>query len=405
MVAGRNGPRIRKLNELLVLDLVRRKGPVSRPTLAEQLNLEFQTVSTLCNKLMASGMLLEEGFETGRARQARAVVVNPSAAYSLGAEITRSRVNVVLIAFDGTILGRRSCSIKATPEQIVDEIAASAAALTSELSIDWQSIAGFGVSVPGPIDRDKGWILNPPNFEQWHQFPVRNALSTKTGLPVWMENTATSAALGEQWTGRGRDSDNFMFVYMGSGVGAGIVTQGRLLRGATGNAGEIAHMTTDPHGPLCSCGRRGCLVQYASTHGLLHLMQRAYAEQKNLDPQLADPMPTNVNDALAGDPPAWLKEVVDEACAKIGHTVSRVANLFDVETIVYGGPLTDILGDGFTKATEQALEQLPTFGRSLPDVWISEMAGDAGRLGAASLPFHAQYSPWEGAMTVMPPNL
>ncbi len=262
---GTNGPRVKKLNEALVLDLVRRLGPVARPTIASRLGLEFQTVSNICARLIDRGLLLEDGVVDGPHRQSRAVVVNPLAVYSLGVELNREYANAVLISFDGTVHGRRDVLVgDREPADVLDEAADKLGELTHDSGIDDTRIAGIGLSVPGPIDYRSGTILAPINFNAWHGVGVQAELEHRTGRQIWLENTATSAALGEQWTGVGSDTDDFLYIYLGAGVGVGVIAGGRSLHGAYGNAGEFAHLVVDPLGPECPCGQRGCLVQYAT---------------------------------------------------------------------------------------------------------------------------------------------
>lgn len=170
------------------------------------------------------------------------------------------------------------------------------------------------------------------------------------------------------------------------------------MSGAMGNAGEFAHMNADPHGPLCSCGRRGCLLQYATPKGILHLMQRAHAEEKNRNASMQDAYPLDVADVLAPDAPGWMAATVDDALSKVGEAVARLTMFIDPERIIFGGPLTDLFGTSLIDETKRALEQQPSMGRASPLVSISTMGGDAGPIGAASLPFHGLYSPWEGAL-------
>ncbi|MGV0878924.1 ROK family transcriptional regulator [Martelella sp. FLE1502] len=382
------------MNELLVLDLIRRKGPISRPTLAEQLKLEFQTISTISNRLISQGLVLEQGNINGRSRKARALVVNPAAACSLGAEITRSFVRLVAISFDGVILEEREIALSPDPNVVLDAIAREGREIVETLGLSRGRMTGLGVSVPGPIDKAGGRILAPPNFNAWHGVEVRKALAERTGLPVWMENTAISASLGEQWTGRGRDVENFVFVYMGMGVGAGIVVGGQSLAGATGNAGEFAHVVADPHGPLCSCGQRGCLAQYATEGGLLHLMRRSHVEQAHRNATFTDSFPVGLSAIAEPDAPEWLRATVESAVRTATRTILPLAQQFDPEEIIFGGPLTDVLADMLIKAASAAAAKLPLFGRRPPRVLISRAAQAAGPLGAASLPLHAVYSPW-----------
>ncbi|GAB3616157.1 ROK family transcriptional regulator [Okibacterium endophyticum] len=392
VMLGTNGPRVKRHNEALVLSVVRNHGPVARAWIADRLDLEFQTVSVICSRLIERGLLMEKGTVDGLQRQSRALVVNPLAAYSIGVELNRQRATVVLTSFDGNVLGRDQLDVlDRSPEDVLADVARAIPALLDDSNAEPAKLSGVGISVPGPIDKRSGSILEPTNFSDWHHRQVGGELAELTGLPVWIENTATSAALGEQWAAGG--VDNLLYVYLGVGIGIGAITEGRAVHGSQGNAGEFAHMVVDPSGPACSCGQRGCLVQYATPGGLLHLIRRAWLDEMHREPGLDLPMPADAAALIQADAPAWLRAAGDAAFAIVGRTIAQIAVSLDQERIVLGGPTTDLFGQFFLRHTDDALSSIPLFGRQRPEVSIAGATGDAGPIGAASLPFHALYSP------------
>lgn len=391
--SGSNARRAGRRNESLVVDLVRRKGPVSRAGIAERLDLEFQTVSNICARLLAAGVLLEDGVVSKPHRRARALVVNAGAVHAIGAELSRAEASIVLIAFDGVVLGRRRVDVADRPVgNVLDDVASAAKDLVAECGVDRTTLAGVGMSVPGPVDRLDGRILAPPNFRRWEQFPVKAELSRRLDLPVHLENTAISAALGEHWLGSGNDVQDFVYVYVGSGVGLGIVANGQAVHGARGNAGEFGHQVMDPAGPRCTCGQRGCLVQYATPRNIVHRLRQAARDQEHLtgEPQS---LPANATDALAPDAPPWMRAVIDECFAVVGRATAGLARLLDPERLILGGPATELFGEQLLRAITDELGALPALGRTLPDLQLGAAGADAGPLGAASLPLHARFSP------------
>lgn len=391
---GTNGPRVRKLNEALVLDLVRRNGNSARPWIAEQLELEFQTVSNICNRLIASGYLQDGGPVEGLKRQSRGVVVNPRAAFALGVEINRSGANVALVGLDGAIIDSTRLVVAGRPvEEVLGEIVRICRALRDKNIVETERLVGVGISVPGPIDSRAGLILEPANFDAWHGYAIGPELSERLGLPTWVNTTATSAALGAQWAAAGSAHDNFVYVYLGGGVGLGIIANGRPLRGAQGNAGEFAHLVADPNGPICVCGQRGCLVQFATPQALLASLQEAWVEERRRDPARAVAMPSTFEDALRPDAPAWMVASIDNALTVIGRAITRVAVTFDPSAVLFGGPTSELIGAQLIERTREVWEETPTFGRSAPLFLPADQADLAGALGAASLPLHSYFSP------------
>ncbi len=149
------------------------------------------------------------------------------------------------------------------PERDLDAVAADAAALLEEVGVAWSEVEAVGVSVPGPLDRERGAVLAPPNLPGWHDVALRERLAAAFGRPVHLENDANAAALAEWRFGAGRGFDDLVYLTMSTGIGGGLVLGGRLYRGAGGNAGEIGHVCVEPDGETCACGQRGCLEAYA----------------------------------------------------------------------------------------------------------------------------------------------
>lgn len=391
---GTNGPRVRKLNESLVLDLVRRNGNSSRAWIADELDLEFQTVSNICNRLIDSGYLLDGGVVEGLKRQSRGVVVNPRAVYAIGVEINRAGANVAVVGFDGGVVDSVQLIVAGrSVDDVVEDIAAACERLRAALVVDTEKVIGIGISVPGPIDAPTGRILEPANFAAWHGLRIGDLLGGRLGLPAWVNTTATSAALGAQWAAAGSAYDDFVYVYLGGGIGLGVIANGRPLRGVQGNAGEFAHLVSDPSGPLCSCGQRGCLVQFATPQALLSNLQEAWVDERRRDPGRTVPMPTSFEAALSPGAPQWMVDALDSSMRTIARAVTRVATTLDPAAVLFGGPTSNHIGGRLVEHVNSVWRATPTFGRSAPEVVTVADAELSGVIGAASLPLHSRFSP------------
>ncbi|MEK7821528.1 MAG: ROK family protein [Planctomycetota bacterium] len=134
---------------------------------------------------------------------------------------------------------------------------------------DIRQIRGIGVGFPGPLDTERGIVFNPPNLKGWQEVYLRDILEQEMGRPVALENDANAAALGEYWKGAGRGTRSLVCLTLGTGVGGGVVLEGRVWHGAKGIAGEIGHMTLVKNGRRCGCGNRGCLETYGSASGII----------------------------------------------------------------------------------------------------------------------------------------
>jgi len=146
-------------------------------------------------------------------------------------------------------------------------------------------LAGIGIGVPGIIEIETGTVRGSPNLPDWADCPVRTEIERRLGTPVILENDANSAALGEKWQGAARDYDSICMLTLGTGVGGGIVLNGKIWHGMSGMAGELGHVCVDPQGPVCGCGSRGCLEQLASATAIKRMAVEAIATGKA--PELA----------------------------------------------------------------------------------------------------------------------
>jgi len=190
-----------------------------------------------------------------------------------------------------------------------------------------------GVAVPGPLSVREGVVFEPPNLKGWRDVPLRGMLEERLGRPVVLENDANAAAVGEWWCGAGRGSRHLVYVTVSTGVGGGLVLDGRLYRGATDTAGEIGHVLVDPEGPVCSCGRRGHLEGIASGPAIARWVQERIREGR--PSVLATGRPFSAREvaeaAEAGD--ALAREAFERAGRYLGWTVAGLLNLVNPEVV------------------------------------------------------------------------
>ncbi|MCL6547499.1 MAG: ROK family protein [Alicyclobacillus sp.] len=192
--------------------------------------------------------------------------------------------------------------------------------------------AGIGVGAPGPLDPWAGVVIAPPNLPGWDRVPLRAELSRELGADVWIDNDANVAALAEHRFGAGKGFQNVLYITISTGIGAGMVVDGRLYRGQSGSAGEIGHMVVNPQGALCGCGNRGCLEAMASGTA----MARMAAERIGEPITAADV----VRRAAAGDVVA--QGVLEEALEYLGIGISSAVNLLNPGCVVLGGGVSQM---------------------------------------------------------------
>lgn len=238
--------------------------------------------------------------------------------------------NTRLAVADGSDLGHAAAQAAAQartvdlagPHQLVEWVERVIAGLRG---LDPTRVArSIGVASPGPLDPKRGVVINPPNLTGWENVPLTEMLSDALGCPAHLENDANMAALGEFHAGAGRGTTNMVYVTWSSGVGAGLILDGRLFSGSHGTAGEIGHTVLDPDGPLDTCGQRGCVEAFCGGIALERKTGRS-----------ADVL---FADAASGDSDAACH--VEQAAVYMGHALVNLTNLFDPDMIVMGGGVT-----------------------------------------------------------------
>jgi len=257
-----------------------------------------------------------------------------------------------------------------------------------ELGIAKERIQGIGVGAPGFVVPRNGVIAEAVNVG-WRDFPLSAELGVLSGLPVFIDNDANLAALGEVWKGAGAQQDNIIAITLGTGVGAGLIANGHIINGINGTAGEIGHVTVEENGAPCNCGRKGCLETISSATGISRLATEAAAEDPDsgLGKRLADNGAVSSKDvfelAAKGDEQA--NRIVEKATTVLAHVLSNAAILTNPSRIIIGGGVSKA-GEALIGPIKEAFKKaaLP---RTTYDCEIvpAQLGNDAGVYGAAYL--------------------
>ncbi len=249
-------------------------------------------------------------------------------------------------------------------------------------------VGGIGVGLPGPVNPDTGIVDSPPNLPGWQQVPLRDLLAERFPLPVYVNNDANSAALGEWLYGAGRGYTHMVYVTISTGIGAGVVSNGILLTGASGGAAEIGHMCIQAdQGELCACGRQGCFEAYASGKAMVRFAKQRLSQVgagSSLLHSYDQVTPKEIaQTALAGDRVA--EEVLQRVRRYLAVGLANTLTLYDPEILIIGGGLTNLWSQLIAPVLPKMRElTLSTNACRLPVV-TPELADDAGLVGAAAL--------------------
>lgn len=264
---GKNSAYTKQYNRRRLLGLLRQR-PISRAELSRAMGLTRAAISLIADELIAEGVIRESSAQpdfSGPGRTPTMLKICDGAYYAVGVSLRRSGCKVGLEDLAGTLLASQDVLLpQAAPEQRVEIIAGGIRSLLEEAGIPRSRLLGVGVASPGPVDRESGCVLNPPNFPGWEHCPVAAMLEKRLQVPVYLENDACAAAMYNYMENDFSEKENFALLFVDCGIGSGIISGGKVLRSLGGFTPELGHTSIDFRGPKCSCGNRGCLERYAS---------------------------------------------------------------------------------------------------------------------------------------------
>jgi predicted NBD/HSP70 family sugar kinase len=374
---------VRRTNERRVFHLIRQSGPTSRVALVHRLSLSAQSVGAIIRRLLDQGLVEETGSEPQRGvgRNPMGVAIRARGALAFGCNVERDRIDGAWIDLSGAVVTAETVHYPQgeEPQLTIRRIEQLFQRLSSrpELGDDaGVRLAAVGLGLPGPIDRDKERLVNPPNFPHWEGVDPRAHFSDDWALPVYCENSATAAALGEAWQAR-NELTNFLYCHWGIGIGGGLVIDLQTFQGASGNAVELGHVpVVSEDGALCGCGARGCLEAEASVAALVR-QAAAFGVQADPDELLL----------RAADDPR-IGALLERAGRLLAQALLGAANLFDVDAVVLGGGHLLQAERWLVAPVETALRE-NAIRRGIRPIVVrrSDMGELAGAVGAASVVF------------------
>lgn len=345
---------MRELNRSLVLDVLKRSTPLSRAAIAKATALAKPTVSAIVDDLIADGLIHEVGVGTTTTEGGRPPILlefNSLSHFVVGVHLGVRQTTIVVADARGREVGRiQKATTKARPSTAIARLADAIEKVFLDAGTPRKRLAAVGVCVPGMVELSSGEVLLAPNLG-WRNVPLRQKLSELLGVPVFIHNTAQASAVAESIEGAGGGARNLIFLYVGTGIGAGVLTDGHIYHGAAGIAGEIGHCripgATDP----CNCGLVGCLETVASGPAIVRSAAGWLPPPRGGELRAED-----VAEAAAqGDKRAI--EIFLKAGSAIGIATSWMINLFNPEVVVVGGGLVGAGGLLLDPLRDAALTQ------------------------------------------------
>ena len=326
---------LRGRNRERVLGVLRERGRISQADIARVTGLSRTTVHTLVSELKEAGLVHEVETTMPDLRSGRPAVqlmLRDSPLAVVGIDFGHSHVQVAVADIAHNVLAERRCDLDVSHDArtAMDTAARMVDEVLNEGRVERKSVIAAGMGIPGPVDRGRGTAGSASILPGWAGLRIENEMQQRLGMPVEIENDANLGALAEMTWGAGRECSNFAYIKAATGIGAGLVVDGRLLRGASGTAGEIGHTTLDESGALCYCGNRGCLETVASGPAIVGLVSSGHPETLTLGQVIE----------LAAGGDVRCRRAISDAGREIGVAVAGLCNLINPERVIVGGLLS-----------------------------------------------------------------
>ena len=340
---------VKSVNKHAVLDLIRfTPGGISRVELAQRMDLSKAAMTMIVNDLINCQVIHEtEPSNRQSGRPPIILEVDPSRGHVLGIDLGATHISILLTDLGARIVDEIEVpyNVAEGPEVSLNQVDYLLRNILEKNQLALNNISAIGLGVPGPIDTATGMVFAPPIMPGWDSYPIQKTLENKWGAPISLNNDAELGALGEWAYGVGRGDSHLAYIKVGSGIGAGLLLNGQIYRGATGSAGEIGHLTILENGPLCDCGNYGCLEALAGGKAIARQAREAIQKgQKTLLSGMGPVEAITARDvttaARRGD--LVSQKIIVGAGHYLGIAIAGLVNLFNPQTVVVGGAVAQI---------------------------------------------------------------
>jgi predicted NBD/HSP70 family sugar kinase len=387
-IAGTNLEQAKSHNRRVVIQAVRLNGALSRAEIARLTALSSQTISNIVAELEEARILKAAApRRSGRGQPATPLSIDPDGAYSIGLQLDHQALIGVLADLTGQVRARASVGVdEPGPERALPAMRRMVERLRRARGIDPdpKCLLGIGVAMPGPFGVEGITSVGPTALPGWQDFPLAAELQRATGLPAIIENDATAAAIGEHLHGVARRLQSFVYLFVGTGLGAGLMLSGHLYKGSAHNAGEIGHMIVEPGGRACVCGNHGCLERYLSLRAVYEWLK--LSDPNHGSPEMLAELHARGDRRLE----SWVRSVLDP----VRRAVNILESLLDPDAIVLGGfmplPMLQMLLERIEPLPRSvgARRERPT-----PRILLGAAGRESSVLGAAALPIFDEINP------------
>jgi predicted NBD/HSP70 family sugar kinase len=384
-----NNIKMRASNYSLVINAVRECGQISRSDLAPLVGLTPATITNLVNSGLEDGYLIEVGSGNSQGgRRPKIIEINKEAGYIIGIEINAKEAICILTDFKENIVSKYYLSIEAgiEAETLIDRIVEIVNKLLEEKELTNEDVFGAGFATVGPCDHINGIIVQTPNFPKWHNVRVAEMFEQKTGIKVYMEKETAAFALNEAWLDKNRRYKRiFCINVFGLGIGGGMALDRAVFHGHKSGGLEIGHMMADMNGPVCVCGKKGCLERMADGRAAKDYFKEFVAQ--GVPTRIENPEGVRLIDVIE------YARQGDEACVKaikkcamyLGNAISSLISILAPDIVYLGGEFVDQSELLFEETVKYASERTYPFIDADIEIHRSTSGKDSGALGAVAM--------------------
>jgi len=382
---------IKELNRTFVVNTILKYEPISRTKIAELTELSLSTVSNIVASLIEKGLVQETGEDKSKGgRKPIMLELNPRIGLAIGIKIGLDGIVAALVNLKGTVLYQISRSIppKKDKKNVIKSIVEVIRNLVKEARIDFGHVIGCGIGVSGLVDSSCGALIYSAILG-WKNIQFKKLLEKEFNIPVFVDKDVNALALGERRYGAARGINNFVCITIGTGIGAGIILNGEIYHGNSGGAGELGHTIIDKNGPLCYCGKHGCLETFSSESFIIKEAKKALIKgEKTLIKNLLNnndldnlSVSTIIEAAYKGDTIA--KNIFEQAGKNLGIGISNFINIVDPEMILMEGRGMEA-GEFILRPMQKAIKENSLLKKDIK-IFSSRLGKKGWVIGAAEL--------------------
>jgi N-acetylglucosamine repressor len=388
-----NSKYLKKINRLSIINIIKDNEPISRQQLSQVTGLTPPAITGIIRELLDSGFVLETGLgQSQGGRKPIKLTFNSAAAHVIGIELTRFETVIGIADLKNDPSDIRTMNWDMSePETGINLLVSEIERIIGQSDHEKKKFLGIGIAFPGLLNAKTGLVRRSVNLGPgWNNFPLKEVLERRLGMPVVTENNARASALAERWFGGGIGCKNLAYVNLGEGISAGVILDDRILQGSQGYAGQMGHIVIKEDGSLCNCGNRGCLEALCGAPALLRTAAAELTMVKNGDPlkhifdvtgkvTLADIL------LCAKEPDSYAEKLLHEVGRLVGMAIADVVNLYNPEKVFLGGKVARGANVFIGTLKEVVLSHSFPEVAEVTEIVISKLEKNAAVVGACAL--------------------